>query len=140
MNKVVLVGRLVADPELTFVGEDSAVTKFTLAVSKYNSKTQEKEADFIRCKVWGKQAENLAEYKQKGDQISIRSRIETGSYEDQDGKKKYTTEVVCNEVEYLGSKPQEDFSNDGRGNGANKNAVNRTQNNRNQKNNRSNSK
>lgn len=106
MNKVVLVGRLVSEPDLRFVGEDSAVSSFTLAVDKYNSKTKEKEADFIRCKVWGKQAENLAEYMGKGDRIGISGRIETGSY-DKDGTKVYTTEVVCSEVEYLTDKKKE---------------------------------
>lgn len=129
MNKVVLIGRLVADVELRYVGDDNAVSTFTLAVDKYNKKTEQKEADFIRCKVWGKQAENLAQYKQKGDQLGISGRIETGSYEDNDGNKKYTTEVVCNEIEYLASKKEEINENQN----SNKNNRNQNSNNKNQR-------
>lgn len=106
MNKVVLIGRLTSDPELKYVGEDSAVATFTLAVDKFVS--GEKKVDFIRCKVWGKQAENLAEYQTKGGQLGVEGAIETGSYEDKEGNKKYTTEVRCNSIEYLNSKKTED--------------------------------
>lgn len=102
MNSVVLVGRLTVEPELKYVGEDTAVSTFTIAVDKFVK--GEKQADFIRCKVWGKQAENLAEYQQKGDRIGVQGSIETGSYDDKDGNKRYTTEVRCDRVEYLSSK------------------------------------
>jgi single-strand DNA-binding protein len=105
MNNVVLIGRLVSDPELRYVGEDSAISTFTLAVDKFVN--GEKDADFIRCKVWGKQAESLAEYKKKGDQIGLNGHIETGSYETDSGEKRYTTEVVCERIEYLASKQEE---------------------------------
>lgn len=117
MNKVVLVGRLTSDPELKYVGEDSALTTFTLAVDKFVK--GEKDADFIRCKVWGKQAENLAEYQQKGSQLAIEGAIETGSYEDEDGNKRYTTEVRCNSIEYIGSKKTEDKQEDNNKNSKN---------------------
>ena len=105
INKVVLIGRLVKDPELRFIqGTGTATTTITLAVDKYNAKTKEREADFINVVVWGKQAENLAEYTVKGSQIAVSGRIQTRSYEAKDGTKRYVTEVVANEVEFLGNK------------------------------------
>jgi single-strand DNA-binding protein len=105
MNKWIGIGRLTVDPELKYVGEDSAISTFTVAVDKFVN--GEKKADFIRCKVWGKHAESLAEYKKKGDQIGVEGRIETGSYEDNDGNRRYTTEIVCEKIEYLSSKKEE---------------------------------
>ena len=117
MNKVVLIGRLVKDPELRFTpGSGAAVTTITLAIDKYNSKTGQKEADFVPVIIWGKQAESTANYMTKGSQVAISGRVQTRSYDAKDGTKKYVTEVVANEVEFLGSKgsnnsnqaPQED--------------------------------
>ena len=105
INKVVLIGRMVKDPELKFIqNTGTATTTITLAIDKYNAKTKEREADFINVVVWGKQAENLAEYTVKGSQIAISGRIQTRSYEAKDGTKRYVTEVVANEVEFLGNK------------------------------------
>ena len=105
MNKVIMAGRLVKDPELKFIqNTGTATTTITLAVDKYNAKTKEREADFINVVVWGKQAENLAEYTVKGSQIAISGRIQTRSYEAKDGTKRYVTEVVANEIEFLGNK------------------------------------
>ena len=105
INKVVLTGRMVKDPELKFIqNTGTATTTITLAVDKYNAKTKEREADFINVVVWGKQAENLAEYTTKGSQIGVSGRIQTRSYEAKDGTKRYVTEVVANEVEFLGNK------------------------------------
>ncbi|WP_230143853.1 single-stranded DNA-binding protein, partial [Clostridium neonatale] len=82
MNKVVLIGRLTKDPELRFTpGTGAAVTTFTLAVNRYNSKTQQNEADFIPIVIWGKQAESAANYLTKGSQAAISGRIQTRSYE-----------------------------------------------------------
>ena len=105
MNKVIITGRLVKDPELKFIqNTGTATTTITLAVDKYNAKTKEREADFINVVVWGKQAEALAEYTTKGSQIAISGRIQTRSYEAKDGTKRYVTEVVANEIEFLGNK------------------------------------
>ena len=105
INKVVLTGRMVKDPELKFIqNTGTATTTITLAVDKYNAKTKEREADFINVVVWGKQAENLAEYTVKGSQICVCGRIQTRSYEAKDGTKRYVTEVVANEIEFLGNK------------------------------------
>lgn len=135
MNSVVLIGRLTQDPELRYVGDDSAVSTFTLAVDKFVN--GEKQADFIRCKVWGKQAENLAEYQQKGSRVGVHGSIETGSYEDNDGNKRYTTEVRCDKVEYLDSKPtseNNDNSNNNKGNNKSNNKGNNKSNNSNRNN------
>ena len=105
MNKVIMTGRLVKDPELKFIqNTGTATTTITLAVDKYNAKTKEREADFINVVVWGKQAETLADYTTKGSQIAVSGRIQTRSYEAKDGTKRYVTEVVANEIEFLGNK------------------------------------
>ncbi|NFE83128.1 single-stranded DNA-binding protein [Clostridium botulinum] len=102
MNKVVLIGRLTKDPELKFTpGAGTAVTTLTLAVDKYNSKSGQKEADFVPVVVWGKQAESTANYMTKGSQMAISGRIQTRNYEAKDGTKRYVTEVVATEVQFL---------------------------------------
>ena len=102
MNKVVLIGRLTKDPELRFTpGSGAAVTTLTLAVDKYNTKTGQREADFIPVVVWGKQAESTANYMSKGSQMAISGRIQTRSYDAKDGTKRYVTEVVATEVQFL---------------------------------------
>jgi single-strand DNA-binding protein len=102
MNKVVLIGRLTKDPELRFTpGAGTAVTTLTLAVDKYNSKSGQREADFVPVVVWGKQAESTANYMSKGSQMAISGRIQTRNYEAKDGTKRYVTEVVATEVQFL---------------------------------------
>lgn len=103
MNKVVLVGRLTRDPELKYIsGTGTAVTTISLAVDKYNASTGQREADFIPVVIWGKQAENTANYTNKGSLISICGRIQTRSYDAKDGTKRYVTEVVASEIQFLG--------------------------------------
>ena len=105
MNKVVLIGRLVKDPELKYTpGTGTAVTTITLAVDNYNSKSGEKTADFIPVVLWGKQAENTAQYMLKGNQVAISGRISVRTYDAKDGTKRYVTEVVAdmfNGVQFL---------------------------------------
>ncbi|GIM28963.1 single-stranded DNA-binding protein [Clostridium polyendosporum] len=102
MNKVVLIGRLTKDPELRFTpGAGTAVTTLTLAVDRYNTSTGQKEADFIPVVVWGKQAESTANYMSKGSLMAIGGRIQTRSYDAKDGTKRYVTEVVASEVQFL---------------------------------------
>jgi len=109
MNSVVLIGRLTRDPELRYIPvTGTAVSKFTLAVDRGLSKDKKQEmesqgkqtADFINITVWGKQAENAANYLAKGRLVAIHGRIQTGSYE-KDGIRIYTTEVVASNVEFL---------------------------------------
>lgn len=103
MNKVVLIGRLTRDPELRFTaGNGTAVTTFTLAVDrKYKNKEGQREADFIPIVVWSKLAEVIANYVTKGRLIAISGRIQTRTYEGNDGQKKYVTEVVADDFQFL---------------------------------------
>lgn len=102
INRVVLVGRLTKDPDLRYTPSGAAVARFTLAVNRTFSNAQgEKEADFINCTVWRKQAENTANFLKKGSLAGVEGRIQTGSYEGQDGKRVYTTEVVADSVQFL---------------------------------------
>lgn len=102
MNKVVLIGRLTKDPELKFTpGTGTAVSTFTLAVDRRFSKDGQKEADFIPVVVWGKQAESTANYMSKGKLMGISGRIQTRNYDAKDGTKRYVTEVVAEEVQFL---------------------------------------
>lgn len=107
MNKVVLIGRLTKDPELRYTpGNGVAVSSLTVAVDNYNSKTGEKGADFIPVVVWGKSAENVAQYCVKGSQIAVSGRIANRSSDAKDGTKRYITEVVAdmfNGITFLSS-------------------------------------
>lgn len=102
INRVVLVGRLTKDPELKYTQGGIAVTRFTLAVNRAFANQQgEREADFINCVAWRKQAENIANYLRKGSLAGVDGRIQTGSFEGQDGKRVYTTEVVADSTQFL---------------------------------------
>lgn len=102
INRVVLVGRLTKDPELKYTQTGIAVTRFTLAVNRAFANAQgEREADFITCVAWRKQAENIANYLRKGSLAGVDGRIQTGSFEGQDGKRVYTTEVVADSTQFL---------------------------------------
>ncbi|AYC28393.1 single-stranded DNA-binding protein [Paenisporosarcina cavernae] len=102
INRVVLVGRLTKDPELRYTPSGVAVARFTLAVNRtFSNQNGEKEADFINCTVWRKPAENVANFLKKGSLAGVEGRIQTGSYEGQDGKRVYTTEVVADSVQFL---------------------------------------
>ena len=110
MNTVVLIGRLTRDPELRYIpNSGTAVSTFTLAVDKNLSRDKKQEAesknqptaDFIRIVVWGKQAENCANYLAKGRLIAVNGRIQTSTYDDKEGKRVYVTDVVANNVEFL---------------------------------------
>ena len=99
MNKAVLVGRLVRDPDLKFAaGSGNAVSRFTLAVTRQFKRD---EADFISCVAFGKTAEIISQYFTKGKQIAISGSIRTGSYDAQDGTKKYTTDVVVDTFDFI---------------------------------------
>ncbi|MDV6378811.1 single-stranded DNA-binding protein [Sporosarcina sp. GW1-11] len=102
INRVVLVGRLTKDPELKYTQTGVAVTRFTLAVNRaFTNQQGEREADFISCVAWRKQAENIANYLRKGSLAGVDGRIQTGSFEGQDGKRVYTTEVVADSTQFL---------------------------------------
>jgi single-strand DNA-binding protein len=103
MNKVTLIGRLTKDPELKFTaGTGTAVATFTIAVNRrLPNKDGQREADFIPIVVWGKQAESTANYMSKGKLIAISGWIQTRSYDAKDGTKRYVTEIVAEEVQFL---------------------------------------
>lgn len=102
MNKVVLIGRLTKDPELKFTpGNGTAVTSLTLAVDRRFKRDGQQEADFIPVVVWGKQAESTANYMSKGRLMGVSGRIQTRSYDAKDGTKRYVTEIVAEEVQFL---------------------------------------
>lgn len=110
MNNVALIGRLVKDPELRYIpNSGTATSSFTLAVDKNLSKDKKQEmeakgqntADFIRIVTWGKLAENVANHVVKGRLVGVQGRINTGSYDDKDGKRVYTTDVIASSVEFL---------------------------------------
>lgn len=108
MNKVILIGRLTKDPELKYTSSDIANTTFSIAVDRpFTNQDGEREADFINIVVWRKQAENCKNYLTKGSQVAIEGRIQTRNYDDQDGNKKYITEVVADSVQFLSTKKSE---------------------------------
>jgi single-strand DNA-binding protein len=109
INRTVLVGRLTKDPELKYTSSNIAYARFTIAVNRtFAGPTGEREADFIQCIAWRRQAENLARFVSKGSLVGVEGRIQTGSYDDKDGNRKYTTDVVCDSVQFLEPKNQDD--------------------------------
>lgn len=113
MNQVMLIGRLVRKPELRYTQSNIAVASTTVAVNRPRKKDKEEEADFINIKVWGKQAENTHKYLDKGSLVAIEGRIQTGSYEGNDGQKRYITEVITDNVRFLESKKSEQITEKG---------------------------
>ncbi|MDD2377778.1 MAG: single-stranded DNA-binding protein [Bacilli bacterium] len=107
MNRVCLVGRITAKPELRYTSSNIPFTRFSLAVNRtFNNAQGERETDFINIIVWRKQAENVCQYLDKGSLVSLDGRIQTGSYTDKDGNKRYTTDIVADSVQFLESKNQ----------------------------------
>jgi len=115
LNLVVLIGRLTHDVEMRYTQSGKEVANFSLAV---NRKFNREETDFINCVVWGKQAENCANYIGKGSLVAVQGRIQVRSYEDKDGNKRKAFEVVADDVRFLDkkgdSKPKDDWSDLGR--------------------------
>ena len=103
MNKVVLIGRLSRDPELRHTTSGMAVCQINVAISRRVAAGKDPETDFINVVVWDKQAENVSKYLSKGRQVAVEGRIQTRSYDNNEGKKTYVTEVVATNVEFLGS-------------------------------------
>ena len=106
MNKIVLLGNLIRDPELRALeGSDKVFTRFIIAVDR-NFKAQDgtRKADLIPVTVWGRKAEVVCQYMRKGSYISLSGRLRTGSYEDKDGNKKYIAEVVAEDFKFVGNR------------------------------------
>lgn len=108
MNTIFLIGRLTRRPELKYTSSNKAVCDFSIAVNRnYTNEDGKREADFINCQVWNKQAENLCKYQDKGNQIAVDGNLRVQSYDDKDGNKRYSTFVLVNNIEYLESKKNE---------------------------------
>ena len=115
INRTVLIGRLTKDVELRHTTKGDAVASFTVAVNRQFTNSQgEREADFINCVMWRKAAENFAKYTQKGSLVGIEGRIQTRSYENQQGQRVYVTEVVADNFSLLDSKPKGNQQNNAR--------------------------
>lgn len=111
MNKVILIGRLARDPEMRTTSSGVAVTRFTVAVTRpFSGQGSQPQTDFIGCIAWRRQAENIAKYCTKGSQVAVDGRIQTGSYDGQDGQRHYTTDIVADNVTFLGSRGGTDAS------------------------------
>lgn len=108
LNKVILGGRLTANPELKQTGNGVAVTSFTIAVDRKYQKDSEKKADFITIVAWRQTAEFICKYFTKGSAIIICGELQTRSWKDADGKNRYITEVVASEVSFAESKKASD--------------------------------
>jgi single-strand DNA-binding protein len=108
LNVVALVGRLTRDPQLKRTAQGEAVTSFTLAVNRnYTSRDGQQQADFINCVVWKKLAENVDKYCSKGSLVGVEGRIQTRSYENNQGQRVNVVEVVCDSVQFLETKKAE---------------------------------
>ena len=115
MNSVILIGRLTNKPELSYTANtQTACGRFTLAVDRPKRDGEDQGADFIRITVWGRQAETCERYLDKGRQVAVHGRIQTGSYTNREGQKVYTTDVVADRVEFLGGSQGENFASNGR--------------------------
>lgn len=102
MNRVILVGRLTADPQLRYTPNGVPVATFTLAVNRtFTNQQGEREADYINCVIWRRPAENVANFLKKGSMAGVDGRVQTRSYEGSDGKRVYVTEIMCESVQFL---------------------------------------
>lgn len=102
MNKVQLIGRLTKDPELRYTNSNTPVARYTIAINTgYGEKQQ---TDYINITTWGKSGEFVSNYFKKGQAIAIVGRLKNNNYEDKDGNKKYTIEVITEDIEFIGTK------------------------------------
>lgn len=114
LNKASLVGRLTKDVELRYLGNGTPVANFTLAVNRpFKNRQGENEADFLNIVVWRKQAENCAQYIGKGSLVAVAGRIQSRSYDNAEGQRRYITEIVADEVHFLEPKSKSRNYNQG---------------------------
>ena len=107
MNRVMLIGRLTTKPELRYTGSNLPYSRFSIAVNRtYSNNQGQRETDFINIVVWRKLAENVCNFLNKGSLVSVEGRLQTGSYDDKDGNKRYTMEVVADSVQFLETRAQ----------------------------------
>lgn len=112
LNKVIIMGRLTQDPELRSTPSGTSALQFTVAVDRnYQKQGEGKQADFINCVAWKQQAEFIAKYFGKGRMIAIEGRLQTRSYDDKNGEKRYVTEIITESVSFTGEpKPQDNYN------------------------------
>ncbi|EGP4922035.1 TPA: single-stranded DNA-binding protein [Enterococcus faecium] len=123
INNVVLVGRLTKDPDLRYTASGTAVATFTLAVNRnFTNQSGNREADFINCVIWRKSAETLANYARKGTLLGVTGRIQTRSYDNQQGQRVYVTEVVADNFQLLESRSASENRQQSGGFGGNNNS------------------
>ncbi len=135
INNLTLVGRLTKDPDLKYTGNGTAVAAFTLAVNRnFTNQSGEREAYFINCVIWRKPAETLANYAKKGVLIGVTGRIQTRSYDNQQGQKVYVTEVVADNFQLLENKKADSSQNTQGGGVSNSQTNNYTRNQQNSNN------
>lgn len=113
MNKVILMGRLTRDPEMRQTQNGVSVCSFSIAVNRRFAKDGQQSADFINCTAWRQQAEFICKYFAKGAMISVVGNLQSRSWENQEGKKQYATDVVVDEVYFTGSKSESPAQTDG---------------------------
>ena len=113
MNKVILMGRLTRDPEMRQTQSGVNVCSFSIAVNRRFAKDGQQNADFINCTAWRQQAEFICKYFQKGSMISVVGNLQSRSWENQEGKKQYATDVVVDEVYFTGSRTESHTQGDG---------------------------
>ena len=107
MNRVMLIGRLTAKPELKYTPTNIPYSRFSIAVNRpFSNQQGERGTDFINIIIWRKQAENVCNFLDKGSLVSVEGRIQTGSFNDKDGNKRYSMDVVADSVQFLESKQQ----------------------------------
>jgi len=106
MNKVILMGRLTRDPELAQAPSGISMTRFSIAVNRRFAKDGQQQADFLNCIAWRQTAENICKFFKKGSMIAITGSIQTRSWDGQDGKKQYATDIVVDEFYFTGSKAE----------------------------------
>lgn len=106
MNRVLLVGRLTAKPELRYTNSNIPYTRFSVAVDGIPGSNGERRTDFINTVAWRKQAENVCQYLDKGSLVSVEGRLQTSNYTDKDGNKRYTMDVQADNIRFLESRSQ----------------------------------
>ena len=105
MNKVILIGNLTKDPEQTYTPSNICVCRFTVAVNRsYSSQNGDKQTDFLPVVCWRNQAENCAKHLKKGSKVGVSGSIQTRTYDDQNGVRRYVTEIVADEVQFLSTR------------------------------------
>ena len=113
LNRIIMIGNVVRDPELRKTTTGMSVCTFTLAVGRdFKNANGEKETDFINCQAWSKLAENVANWTSKGSKLAVEGRLQVRSYEDNNGNKRTATDVICNTIEFLTTKQATKQTND----------------------------